>query len=191
MRILTKAHKMKAIVTNLAMYKIGWLACVLGAAAGFPWLGVFAVAVACVINIACANSKSKTMMLLATAATVGLAWESFMVIGGWLDYSSSGHQGSLAPYWIVALWVLFATTLNLGFSWLKDRLVLAAVIGGLGGPLAFAAGEKAGAVEFGDPATSLVAVGIGWAILMPLMVFLARYLNGHEYTLEDDVPAAA
>ena len=171
---------MNAMVTNLAMYKVGWLACVLGAAAGKPWLGVLAVAVACVINVACARSKSKTVLLLTAAACIGLAWESFMVIGGWLDYSANGHEGSLAPYWIVAMWVLFATTLNLGFRWLKGRLFVAALLGGIGGPLAFAAGEKAGAVDFSDPVYSLIAVGIGWALLMPLMVFVARHLNGHE-----------
>lgn len=171
---------MKSTITNLAMFKVGWLACVLGAAAGMPWLGLLAVGVACAINVASARIKSKTLLLLISAALIGLAWESFMVISGWLDYRQSGHTGVLAPYWIVAMWVLFATTLNIGFSWLKGRLVLAGLLGGVGGPMAFAAGAKAGAVTFTEPVTSLVVVGAGWAVLMPLMVFIAQYLNGHE-----------
>ncbi|MFK8029724.1 MAG: DUF2878 domain-containing protein [Gammaproteobacteria bacterium] len=170
---------MKDVVTNLTMYKIGWVACVLGAASGQPWIGVVAVAVACVIHIASAHTKSKTVLLLVSAALLGLAWESFMVFSGWLDYSVSGHTGNIAPYWIVALWVLFATTLNVGFKWLKGRLVVATLLGAIGGPLAFAAGQRAGAVEFGHPVNSLLAVGLGWAVLMPLLVVLARNLNGH------------
>lgn len=175
---------MTTVITNLAMFKVGWLACVLGAAAGMPWLGVLAVAAASAIHIASAHDKSKTMTLLATAALIGLTWESLMVFSGYLDYSATGHTGVVAPYWIIAMWVLFATTLSLGFSWLKNRLFLATLLGGIGGPMAFAAGAKAGAVQFSDPVLSLVVVGAGWAVLMPLMVFLARYLNGHEVAAE-------
>ena len=170
---------MKAVVANLAMYKVGWLACVLGAAAGLPWLGIMPVAVACAIHIASARSRSKTVLLLISAALIGFAWESFVIINGWINYGPE-HNGLVAPYWIVAMWVLFATTLNLGFKWLKNHLWAAALVGGIGGPLAFAAGERLGAVGFSDPVVSLAIVGAGWAVLMPLMVYMARFLNGHE-----------
>lgn len=172
---------MKVVVTNLALYKIGWVACVAGAAAGIPWIGVLAVAVASAIHVATAQSKSKTVLLLVSAALIGFAWESFVVINGWLDYGPE-YSDLVAPLWIVAMWVLFATTLNLGFKWLKNHLWAAALVGGFGGPLAFAAGERLGAVQFSDPTVSLSIIGVGWALLMPLMVYMARYLNGHDAT---------
>ncbi len=126
-----KGSSMKAVVTNLAMYKLGWVACVLGAAAGMPWVGVLAVAVASAIHIATARSRSKTLLLLVSAALIGFSWESFVVMNGWLSYGPD-HNGVVAPYWIVAMWVLFATTLSLGFKWLKNHLWVAALVGGLG-----------------------------------------------------------
>ncbi len=170
------------------MYKVGWVACVVGAAAGMPWLGVLAVAVASAIHIASAQSRPKTVLLLVSAALIGFAWESFVVLNGWLNYGPD-HSGLVAPYWIVALWVLFATTLNLGFKWLKDHLWVAAIVGGLGGPLAFAAGERLGAVQFSDPVVSLGVVAAGWSLLMPLMVYMARYLNGHDIQSSSSVTA--
>ncbi|MEM7081449.1 MAG: DUF2878 domain-containing protein [Pseudomonadota bacterium] len=168
---------MKSIVTNLTLFKISWLACVIGAAAGMPWIGVLAILAASIVHIASAEIKSRTVALLASAALIGLVWESFMIVGGWLEYVD--HTGPIAPYWIIAMWVLFATTLNVGFRWLKDHLLVAALVGGIGGPMAFAAGAKAGAVQFENPTTALVIVGIGWALMMPLMVYISRYLNGH------------
>ncbi len=37
------------------------------------------------------------------------------------------------PPWILALWALFASTLNASLGWLQDRLLLAAVLGALSG----------------------------------------------------------
>ena len=75
--------------------------------------------------------------------------------------------------------VLFATTLNVGMRWLRKSTLVAAIAGAIGGPLAFLAGERMGAVSFADPATSLVVIGIGWAVLLPVLVQLAIRFDGH------------
>jgi hypothetical protein len=87
----------------------------------------------------------------------------------------------LAPYWIVAMWVLFATTLNVGMRWLRRSTAIAAVAGAIGGPLAFFAGASIGAVELVSPAIALIAIGIGWAVMLPLLVKLTVWLkDGHR-----------
>ena len=50
--------------------------------------------------------------------------------------------------------------------------------GALAGPLSFRAGAALGAVRFSDPALSLFALSVGWAVLMPLMLALARRWDG-------------
>ena len=54
---------------------------------------------------------------------------------------------ALAPYWLVVMWALFATTINVSMAWMKNRWLLAVVMGAVFGPMAFA-GEKLGAVNF-------------------------------------------
>ena len=71
------------------------------------------------------------------------------------------------------MWVLFATTLNIGMRWLRKSLVIAAIAGAIGGPLSFLAGEKAGAVMFSDTTIALAIIGLGWAVLLPLLVRFA------------------
>jgi len=51
---------------------------------------------------------------------------------GFLEYPSGMMLPWLAPVWIIAMWVAFATTLNVALGWLKGRWTLAAVLGGIG-----------------------------------------------------------
>ena len=52
--------------------------------------------------------------------------------------------------------------------------MLAAVFGGIGGPLAYYAGMRFGALDFpGNVWASLVAVGIEWAIACPAVFYIA------------------
>ena len=66
--------------------------------------------------------------------------------------------------------MLFATTLNVGMRWLRKNLLVASIFGALGGPMSFLAGERIGAVSFSDTSTALVVIGLGWAVLLPLLV---------------------
>ncbi|MEK9778156.1 MAG: DUF2878 domain-containing protein, partial [Methylophilaceae bacterium] len=84
-------------------------------------------------------------------------------------YFNPGWPFPLTPLWIVVMWLLFAMTLNHSLSWLKRRYVLSFVFGALGGPLAYVAGEKLGAVEITSD-LSLVILAISWAMITPLLM---------------------
>ena len=57
----------------------------------------------------------------------------------------------LAPPWDVVLWMQFATILPFCLGWLSRRYLLCSVLGLIGGPMAFYAGEQIGAVSFLAP----------------------------------------
>lgn len=160
------------VIKNLAFFKIGWVACVMFAAAGQPVLATLSVAAVAVVHLVSLNAPLKEVLLLLAAAVVGLGWESFMVWTGLVQYA--GHESSmLAPYWIVAMWVLFATTINHGLRWAKRNLWVASLAGLLGGPMAFYGGMNLGAVEFSHTAAALVVIGLGWALLLPVLTLIA------------------
>ncbi|MEL6366717.1 MAG: DUF2878 domain-containing protein [Pseudomonadota bacterium] len=172
---------MPRLAKNLILFKAGWLACVLGAANGMPWLGPLAVLVVAAEHLRSAKAPLEELKLLGLAAAIGTVWESVLVVTNLLDYGTSSN---LAPYWIIAMWVLFATTLNIGMNWLKRHWIIAMIAGGVGGPLAFFSGSKAGAVTFVEGTNSLIAIGVGWALLLPVLVIASKRLNGHS----DSVP---
>ena len=167
---------MKSVVINLSLFKIAWLVTVFAAAASVPIAGALAIAAAVAVHLARADSPRAEALLLVSAAIIGLAWESAMVAAGILAYDSGLLLPGFAPYWIVAMWVLFATTLNVGMRWLQKSTLVAAIAGAIGGPMSFLAGQKAGAVSFADTTLSLLVVGAGWAVLLPALVGLARRL---------------
>lgn len=175
---------MKHVVLNLAVFKAAWTAVVLSAAAGAPVIGSIAVAIAVGIHLWSHDNPDTEIRLLLAAASLGFAWESVLVLVGLLEYSSGNWMPGLAPYWIVSMWVLFATTLNVGMRWLRRSTAIAAVAGAIGGPLAFFAGASIGAVELVSPAIALISIGIGWAVMLPLLVKLAIWLDGSQRLVE-------
>jgi hypothetical protein len=168
---------MQHVLVNLVVFKVAWTAVVISAAAGAPVIGVIAVAIAVGIHLWSNENPHNEIRLLLVAATMGLAWESALVLAGLLEYSSGTWVPGLAPYWIVAMWILFATTLNVGMRWLRRSTAIAALAGAIGGPLAFFAGASIGAVELVPPVIALISIGIGWAVMLPLLVKLAIRLD--------------
>lgn len=164
---------MKSILINLLSFKAGWAASVVGAAASVPAAGAAAAGAIVVLHLRRARLVRAELMLLVSAALIGFAWESALVAAGLLRYETGVLLPGFAPYWIVAMWILFATTLNVGMRWLRRSPWVAAIAGATGGPLAFVAGERLGAVSFSEPAAALAVIGIGWALLLPLLVQLA------------------
>lgn len=165
---------MKALVVNLSLFKIGWLASVFTAAASMPVLGTIVVGIAVVAHLWLSHDSRNELKLLAFAAFLGLIWESLLVASGIVSYEASSILPGIAPYWIVGMWVLFATTLNVAMRWLRKSVAIAAAAGAAGGPLSFLAGEKMGAVSFANPSLALFVIGLGWAVLLPLLVHFAQ-----------------
>ena len=169
---------MKLKLINFGLFQIGWFACVLSAAQGASWIGLMAVIVIATYHLVISSQPRQELLLLLFAALVGLIWESLLVWQGLLVFNSGMLLSDLAPYWIVAMWVLFATTLNLSLRWFKERLLVSMVFGALGGPLAYFAGARLGAVIMPDQVTALLVIGIGWALLTPLLILLSRKFDG-------------
>ena len=155
---------------NLAFFKAGWIACVLLAAMGQTTLAVFAVAFVVALHLARVAAPAKETLTLIAAAAIGFTWESIMVATGLVQYPAGGV---VAPLWIVAMWVLFATTINHGFRWMKRNWMYSAALGLIGGPLAFIGGAGLGAAEFSNTILALAVIGIGWAFLLPLLCLIA------------------
>lgn len=115
---------------------------------------------------------------------LGLVFDSLLVWQGWLQYSSGIVFSNVAPYWIVALWGLFATLLNISLRWMRGRWFIAAVFGAIGGPAAYYGGLRLGALEFGNMPAGLLALAIGWAVLTPLLLALSSHFDGYAGLLE-------
>jgi hypothetical protein len=166
------------LLLNFAAFQIGWFACVLGAANGLPWLGPVVVLAVVALHLAMVRRPLPELYLLMAAMLIGLVLDSLLLATGWLRYSAGLWLPGLAPYWIIAMWALFATTLNVSLGWMRGRPVLTVLMGAVGGPLSYLAGEKLGAIELTQTIPAVAALSLAWAIAMPLLMRLADRFDG-------------
>jgi len=170
---------LSTLLANFVLFQAAWLCGVLGAAHGRPWLGPVVALVAVAWHLARARRALPEALLLAAALALGAAFENLLVLGGWLRFETAGVVAASAPAWMIALWAVFATTLNVSLRVLHRRHAAAAVLGAVAAPLAYYAGGRLGAVEFVNLGTALVVIGAGWVVLTPVLVSLAARLDGY------------
>ena len=155
-------------ICNFVAYQLAWFACVLGAAHDLAWLGAaFALTVAAA-HLALRPAAIE-IRLIAVAAAVGFVVDSVLVRSDLVEFASARWAG-WAPYWMVSLWVAFATTLNHSLRWLAQRPAVATLCGAIGGPLAYLAGAKLGALTIATPAMTLPFIALLWT---PAMIALS------------------
>ncbi len=166
------------IALNFIGCQVAWSACVLGGANGRPLAGALVAAAVIGLHLVLARRATPEALLIVAASLIGLVWDSALIAIGLFTYPSGVLVPGLAPYWMIALWAVFATSLNLSMGFLKGRLWLAALVGGIGGPVSYLAGGRLGGLEMSDPVLALGAQAIGWAVLLPVLTHLAARWDG-------------
>jgi hypothetical protein len=167
------------VILNAALFQAGWWACVLGAAHGHATWGVIVAAAVIAWHLARAARPRKELALASIAVLAGLVFENALARSEWVRYTDEGEGLALAPLWIVAMWPLFATTLNVSLRALRTHPWIAALVGLAGGPAAYYAGARLGALELLSPVNALAAIAAGWAILTPALCAAARRFDGY------------
>ncbi len=166
-----------ASFVNLCRYEFGWFACVLGAAGQRPWLGMALGLVFLCVHLVLVRGVRRQLALIAVAGAMGLAADSLLMSCGVLRYPNWRADAWLAPPWDVVLWLQFATILPFCLRWLSRRYWLCAVAGLVGGPLAFYAGERLGAVTFLPPRLPhYAALAVVWSVAFPALVWVSDRL---------------
>ncbi|MBT8040013.1 MAG: DUF2878 domain-containing protein [Gammaproteobacteria bacterium] len=156
-------------ITNLILFKAGWLACILLATAGLPGFALLAALTAAMLHLAITSAFAKETLLLAVAGLAGLTWETILQATGLVSFR--GHPGDavLAPLWMGGLWLLFATTINHGLRWSKRSFRLSALVGAVSGPIVFLSGSQLGLVTLNAPLVAVTVIGLAWSVLLPAL----------------------
>lgn len=166
------------LLVNVAAFKLGWISSVVGGAQQMPWLGPLVVSIAIALHLSRANRPRSELLLILSCGVIGAVFDSALVVAGWVTFPSGMFSDLMAPYWIVTMWMLFGTTINLSMRWMRGRPLLAAAFGLVGGPLAYLAGHKIGGIQFVDQGAALAMLAIGWALMMPLLMQLGERFDG-------------
>lgn len=170
---------MPLVLLNLLGFQVGWFACVLGAANGYPWIGPVIVTAIALPQAWRVDGRLGRLATLAGAAALGYVADSALVLAGLIAFPVDAALGQPSTLWMVAMWVNFAATLHGSLAWLASRYVLAAVLGLVGGPAAYLGGQSLGAIVFTAPDSwVLTSLAVEWALTTPFLVYLAHRLVG-------------
>jgi len=171
----------KSLITNLLLFQLGWFACVLGGAYDQVLIGSMIAIAVIAYHLYRATDAAQELRLLSLALIIGLVFESIVTAQGLARYSHGQVFDLIAPLWMILMWPLFATTLNLSMRWLKGLTpLLIALIGALFAPLAYYAGNRLGAVEYDNFMLSMAIIAIAWAVLLPALVTISVKLDGYN-----------
>ena len=157
---------MKRKIANFALFYAGWFASV------YFHDARSLLAVAAAVGLHIALSGTKDARIIGWAILIGTLADTLLERSGLLRYEGGPRLLFFCPLWIAGLWALFGTTLHSSLGWLKGRPVTGALLGAIGGPLSYYTAARFGAVDIGTP--GLVAVGVEYAILVPILLVVAH-----------------
>ncbi|MEC7816169.1 MAG: DUF2878 domain-containing protein [Pseudomonadota bacterium] len=159
-------------IVNFVLFQIGWFACVV-----YPGMAAVGLVVVFLgLHMALVSQKR-----FAELQFIGFG----VVLGSLMDtlwfrtdvLSLVGNEDVLiAPPWLVAIWVIFMTTLCHSLNWVGQKKWLPWVLAPFAGPFAYWSASKLGIVTLPDLWISLAAMAVGWMLLFPLLLFVRRSL---------------
>ena len=158
---------------NFVLFQVGWFACVLGAANGMADVGLIIALMIIMTHLFLTKNKQNEISLIVWISVMGYCWDSLLVHTDLLQYTNSTYT-SFAPLWIAAMWAMFASTINTSLAWLKDKMLIAAILGAFFGPVAYYSAFKLGAISSIILPDALITQSIAWAVFMPLMLQLNK-----------------
>jgi len=168
----------RSIVPWLAFQGV-WLVCAIGAASGSGVPGIAAALLFAAAMLAWSPQPVRDALVVAVSGLAGLLIESALVIAGLIRFSAPWPIETIAPAWIVALWIAFGASLpsfadKLG----AHRLKIAATLGAVAGPLAYLAAARLGALQLvGSVTVSILVISAVWAAVMAGLVALRANLH--------------
>lgn len=168
---------MPRLLVNAVLFQLGWLACVLGG--NGLWLLVPVAAL--LVHFFWTSSWAEDGKLVVSVFLAGSALDSFLLQMGVFSFPG---DSPLIPLWLALLWALLGTTLNHCLHWSGRSWWLAALVGGIGGPLAYFGGAKL--ADVGLPLgmwPSLLLLGLIWLAVLPILHGFAR-LYREQYRLQ-------
>ncbi len=159
------------LLINIAFFQAGWLICVIvsnevAALAGFALVGAHLVLVS--------QRPAHEALFIGLGTLLGSLMDGLWF---WLGFLVSPEPYSgLIPVWLVALWALFLTTPGHSLAWLAAHRRLVFLLSPVAGAFAYWSASQLGAVELRAPLLGLLAIGMGWLLLFPLLLSWSQHL---------------
>ena len=154
---------------NGTLFNLSWLAIVV---TGSILVAPFVVLLHLVIHQLWIGRGRRELMFVIAVSLFGVTLDQILFAFGL--FTVNGNI-ALAPFWLSCLWPVLATTFQHAFAGLQKHLLVAALLGGLGGYGSYRAGTALSAIDFADPGKGPIIIGALWVVLFPALALAARH----------------
>ena len=160
-------------------YKVVWLICVLGGGVyGYPFFASLPMLLWVVLWVLNSEKRRAVFVLTCFSLFYGTCWDSIFTISGVMIFSPTAQTGTPLPLWMMMLWLGFGAIFRQCFASFHSKKYALCAIGAIGGPMAYLGGAKMEAMTIGvSKNLFVVAIGLEWAIALPLFMWLLGILE--------------
>ncbi len=164
-----------SLLVNVLIYQAVWFLCVFfGDAGALVSLALLAA------HLVRSNHRREDLKMMVVLLAIGLVVDGAISYAGYISYRVDGVP---IPFWLAVVWLALAILPHHSLRWLKGRPLLSSLFAAIGGPLAYWAGVRLGAAEFGASLTQSIGLfAVAWAVLWPLVMAIANRILPIEKT---------
>lgn len=158
--------------SSAAIFNVVWFSCVTG---NNRFAVVMTVLYLLFHSVTFVQSRQEYGFILCLAG-VGIFLDSVLTTLNVIHFSHRIEIGmvSIAPVWMMCLWLCFATTIHHGFHWLHHRLWLASVMVIWSVPSSYYVGARISGSTVDNLWLMLAIYALLWALLFPAALKAAR-----------------
>ncbi len=166
-------------IANALGYQVVWLVTLFGASRGFFWIGFFTSLVFAAVMLGFGGKAKQDRRIVLIGLILGVASDSLFAASGWIEYKMPWPMISIAPLWIIALWLSFSFTLNHSMAFLRKSYASAMLFGLVGGPLVYWCADRLfNVIEYGaDIGLVMTGLSICWGLLIPAIFYIDRRIS--------------
>lgn len=168
---------MNLSLLNSLCYTTGWFWCVLFGIHDQSILATIGAVFLILFQLYCTKIKDialyiQDVLLVVFSVPLGAFLEMFLMQTNFIDYTNT--SGMLPPIWIVSLYPLFSLLLNHSLKIIKKNYLASFLLGFLGAPLSYIAGNSLGGLTFPYPLLQTwILIGICWGLFLCLLTKIA------------------
>ncbi len=124
-----------------------------------------------VVHLFFSPARSDDLQMMGYLLLTGLLIDGTLNQVGFFSFKDAGFP---IPHWLMIIWLGLAITPHHSLAWLKNKPFLSLFFGAMGGPVAYWAGARLGAVTFNwELLPSLLTISVIWAVLWPAVMHLS------------------
>lgn len=166
------------LIFNFLGLQFTWAACAYGATHSTPKLGLYIGLTYIILHFILSTERLRDVKIMFIIGILGILIDSIFTKFYIISFPHFDAFYLPTPAWLMCLWFVFALMVPYSLYWLKNKIVLASIIGAIGGSFSYFLGHKLGALQLEDPILiNLVIYFIMWGLLFPVSLMIVKYYS--------------